>query len=141
MANGEECNVGGRSFSWLLGSEILQAIPPKRTRTVIATPTAIEYYDDPDYPPWQTAINSFFHRDPGPPHKTLVIGEDVKIDGLVWDFDFAECPEIPRKGNVGSERHVYLWLYDFGVDFSEFIEQVRGHVEAHGEVRFVFGFS
>jgi hypothetical protein len=107
---------------------------------VIVTPTAIAYEDDPDYPHWQGAISGFFGHDPGPAHKTLSIRDDVKIDGLVWDY--IEDPDLPRDDRkIGREKLVHLWLYDFALDFSEFIDQVRRHVEAHGEVRFVFGYS
>jgi len=46
MANGEKCPMGDAGHSWLLGSEILQATPPKLARTVVMTPEALEFHDD-----------------------------------------------------------------------------------------------
>lgn len=113
MASGEECNIGEGDFSWLLGSEILQATPPRLVRTVIATPEDFQKFDDPDCPPWQVFIHCYFGHDPGPPDKITTVGENV----------------------------VYEWLYDFEEDFRYFIDEVRHQVGLHGEVRFVYGFS
>lgn len=138
--SGKQMLIGTRGCSWLLGSEILAATPPKLIRTVVVTPAAFEYHDDPDYPAWRVAINHFFYRNPGPPAKTFSIEDDVKFDGALLDFDFSECPEIPRK-EMKTKRTVYQWMYDFAPEFEPFITQVRSQVALHGEVRFIFGFS
>jgi hypothetical protein len=141
MANGEKCPMGDAGHSWLLGSEILQATPPKLARTVVMTPEALEFHDDPECPPWQYAINVLFYGDPGPPHKTLFVPEGVKIKGAFVDFDFANVPELPRKNISVRENAVYLWMYDFAPEFRAFTDEVRRHADLHGEVRLVFGYS
>lgn len=142
MDNGKECNVGEFGHSWLLGSEILQATPPKLVRTVVATPAALECYDFPDFPPWQVAINDFFEGEPGPPDKTISIGDNVEVSGAVLDYYFDEDdPNPPSRNFSVRERVVYQWLYDFEPEFRDFIRDIRRQVDMHGEIRLVFGFT
>lgn len=113
FSSGKSCNIGERGRSWFLGSEILVAKPPRVVRTIIATPTDIQYYVLPDFPPWRVLQSHVFERYVGAPDKISADGENI----------------------------IYQWLYDFEEEFRYFIDIVRGYVDLHSEIRFVFGFN
>jgi hypothetical protein len=82
-------------------------------RTITATPEDFQYYTLPDFPPWRVLQLNVFERDVGAP-------DQITADGV---------------------NTVYHWLYDFEEEFRYFIDIVRGYVDLHGEIRFVFGFE
>ena len=105
--------MGGHSYSWVSGAEVLAATLPSIKRTGIITVEAFKAWDGKTAPTdWCGGISG--------------LSVVVSTHGTVTD----------------STSHVQIeWMEDTNDSLKYFVDEVRRLVELHGEIRFVFGFD
>lgn len=110
--------MGEWGFSWLLGSEILDARVPVETMKIWVP---IDVYKE-----WDKISN------PKPWH-------ELHSD---WQkFEDAAHYATPENITEDTWRVIIDWEYDFTEDFEYFVGEVRRLMTLYGDVRFVFGFA
>ncbi len=110
--------MGEWGYSWLLGSEIINARAPVEQLT-IGVPVE-------DYFKWDKVSKPELWHEMHSNWRQMEDAEDYTT------------PE-----NITSDTHWVIagWERDFSEDFRYFTDEVRRLMALHGEVRFVFGFA
>ena len=118
MGHRQVC-MGSTDIRWLPVAEILAATPPRLMRTLAVPIRRFQAWDGRSIPDrWALLAADAAQWPPAAP-------------GV-----YARPHEI-----AGNTRHVAIeWEFDFGQEFGDFIDELRGLQDRHGDVRLVYAF-
>jgi hypothetical protein len=119
--------MGERQNTWLLSDEILAALPLLGARTHAVDRDVVRQYQERNAPVQE------WEKLPG-----------IHVDNGGWGEEPRLVSGSPQRGRAlgPDSRNVPVeCVWDFSEHIAYFTDEVRELVEAHGAIRFIYGFS